>query len=76
MDRLTIGRDASCTIVVDDEYASLVHASVTQRADGSLWIEDEGSINGTWVNGSRVYSAVPVRHGDRVKVGRTEVVIP
>ena len=76
MKRITIGRDPSCDIVVDDEYASLVHASVTQRDDGSLWLEDEGSINGVWHNGARAWSPVRVNHGDRIKLGRTEVVIP
>jgi pSer/pThr/pTyr-binding forkhead associated (FHA) protein len=73
--RLTIGRDPSCDFVVDDEYASNVHASLTQRDDGTVWLVDEGSVNGVWLNGHRVYEA-PVRSGDRIKVGRTEVVVP
>ena len=76
MRRLTIGRSPSCDFVVDDEYASQVHASLTQRDDGSIWLREEGSVNGVWLNGVRVWDDMRVASGDRIKVGRTEVVVP
>lgn len=76
MKRLTIGRNPSCDFVVDDEYASQIHASLTQREDGTVWLRDEGSINGTFLNGHTVWEATRVVSGDRIKVGRTEVIVP
>lgn len=72
---LTIGRDASCTWQIDDPYVSPLHATMYRRADGSVWIRDEGSRNGLWINGLRVYDR-PVKAGDAVTIGRTELTIP
>ena len=49
---------------------SQVHARVFDR-DGTLWIEDLGSTNGTFVNGERSNERVKLRKGDRVQVGET-----
>jgi len=55
-DRLSIGRVESCDIVIDHPRISRVHAYVYK--DGANWvIEDNGSGNGTFVNGTRVLKA-------------------
>ena len=72
----TVGTDASCDWRVVDEYASRVHCRIFQREDGSLWIEDAGSINGTFVNEGRVYGPTRIRPGDKIRVGRTVVEVP
>ena len=53
-----------------DEELSREHAEVARQPDGSLFIRDLGSRNGTWVNGERIdeHSLAP---GDRIKVGAT-----
>lgn len=66
----TMGRAAGCSITVDDTYASQLHARLFQR-DGALHVEDLGSTNGTYVNGRKVEAPMPVKPGDRVKVGAT-----
>ena len=67
----TVGRAAGCQIALpDDTYVSTLHARVFQR-DGQAFVEDLGSTNGTYVNGDRVTSAVPLRRGDRLQVGST-----
>lgn len=76
MRNLTIGRSPSCDFVVDDVYASQIHASLTQREDGSVWLRDEGSINGTKLNGQTVWGSARVYSGDVIRVGRTEVTVP
>jgi pSer/pThr/pTyr-binding forkhead associated (FHA) protein len=52
--RLIVGRNTdrahAADVHVDDEYVSNCHAAVTRRADGSVWVEDLGSLNGTFVN--------------------------
>ena len=75
MTTLTIGRNPTCTYVVPDEYVSQFHAEIQQRPDGSLWLVDLGSINGTWLNGRRVYEA-PVQSGDEIRVGHTTLQVP
>jgi pSer/pThr/pTyr-binding forkhead associated (FHA) protein len=68
---VTVGRAAGCQITLpDDTYVSTLHARVFQR-DGQAFVEDLGSTNGTYVNGDRVTSAVPLRRGDRLQVGST-----
>ena len=49
---------------------SQVHARAFDR-DGTLWVEDAGSTNGTLVNGKRITEPVKLRKGDRVQVGET-----
>ena len=65
---LTVGRAAGCSLVFDERYVSQVHARVFVR-DGAAFVEDLGSTNGTWVNGSRVVGQMPARPGDRIQVG-------
>ena len=69
-DELTIGRAAGCQIPLDDSYASQLHARVFRR-NGDLLVEDLGSTNGTFLNRKKVESAVPIRKGDRLQVGKT-----
>ncbi len=65
---LTVGRAAGCSLVFDERYVSQVHARIFVR-DGSVFVEDLGSTNGTWVNGARVVGQMPARLGDRIRVG-------
>jgi pSer/pThr/pTyr-binding forkhead associated (FHA) protein len=69
-DELTIGRAPNCAITLDDNYTSQLHARIFRR-DGTVHVEDLGSTNGTYLNGRKVAGAVPVKRGDRVKVGTT-----
>ncbi|MCU1487096.1 MAG: hypothetical protein JWN67_3842 [Actinomycetia bacterium] len=69
-DEVTMGRAAGCTVTLSDNYASQHHARVFHR-DGALQVEDLGSTNGTYVNGAKVTSPMPLKRGDRVKVGAT-----
>lgn len=68
----TIGRAASSTVVLDDQFTSSEHAQLTFR--GRAWyLEDLGSTNGTYVQGERIAAPVAVRFGDEFTVGRTRV---
>ncbi len=67
----TVGRAPGCAVSLpDDTFVSQLHARVFRR-DGSLWVEDLGSTNGTWVNGGKVTMPVPIHPGDRLQVGNT-----
>ena len=67
------GRDARSGIhLARDEYASARHARVEPRPDG-VWVDDLGSLNGTFVNGDRLEGARLLRAGDVVRIGETEL---
>ena len=70
---ITLGRAASNDIRLgDDEFASSRHARIEPRRDG-VWVEDIGSTNGTYVNGTRLGRAHKLTHGDVVRVGETDL---
>jgi pSer/pThr/pTyr-binding forkhead associated (FHA) protein len=68
--QLQIGRADACQIRLDDTYVSTFHARIFNR-DGSWFLEDLGSTNGTYVNQRRVTSPVELAAGDRIKLGKT-----
>jgi hypothetical protein len=66
----TIGRDAGNLVALPmDSTVSRRHA-VISPGDGGFMIRDQGSANGTYVNGARVEEA-PLRPGDEVSIGGT-----
>jgi hypothetical protein len=69
-EEVTVGRAPGCGVRVDDAYTSSIHARVYRR-DGTIWVEDLGSTNGTWLNGERLTSPAKVDRGDLVQVGGT-----
>jgi hypothetical protein len=69
-EEVTVGRAPGCGVRVDDAYTSSIHARVYRR-DGTIWVEDLGSTNGTWLNGERLTNPAKVGRGDLVQVGGT-----
>jgi pSer/pThr/pTyr-binding forkhead associated (FHA) protein len=68
----SIGRNVNNTIYVEDDFASANHAMLTFR--GRSWfIEDQGSTNGTYVNGHRIDRPVALSYGDELTVGRVRM---
>jgi len=67
-DRTTIGRSPDCGIFLDDVTVSRRHAALVRRNDRWL-IEDESSLNGTFVNRKRVESA-ELSDGDELQIGK------
>ncbi|NLB94917.1 MAG: FHA domain-containing protein [Armatimonadetes bacterium] len=67
-----IGRSAESDLpLVQDSTVSRRHASVI-RQEGGYLIRDEGSSNGTFVNGQRVTEQL-LRPGDEIQVGSTRI---
>ncbi len=71
-DELIVGRGDKCHVVINDSYASQVHARVFKRQD-AVYIEDMGSTNGTYLNRRKVTSPVMVNRGDTARIGKTEL---
>ena len=65
---ITLGRARECDCVLSDVTVSRRHARIDVR-DGSWFLSDLRSANGTLVNGLRVLDEVPIRPGDRVTFG-------
>ena len=67
---LTIGRSSESGLVIRDDYTSSHHARLVLW--GNQWmIQDLDSTNGTWHDGTRVATPVPVLVGAPIKVGAT-----
>jgi serine phosphatase RsbU (regulator of sigma subunit) len=70
---ITLGRASDCTIPIRDKFLSRKHAEIIY--DGGKWfVRDCGSVNGTIVNGAKVIEPAPLRPGDRIVLGDSEVV--
>lgn len=65
-----IGRGSDNDLVIDDLVVSRRHAELRALADGTYEIVDQGSHNGTFLNGTPVDSA-PVLAGDIVGIGHS-----
>lgn len=69
--RLVIGRDESCDLRFDleqDRAISRRHACL-EVTPNAIYLEDIGSSNGTWVNGSQLAGRCLLMHGDVVSLG-------
>jgi pSer/pThr/pTyr-binding forkhead associated (FHA) protein len=68
----SIGRNVNSTIYVEDDFASSSHAMLTFRGR-SWYVEDQGSTNGSYVNGHRIDRAVALSFGDELTIGRVRM---
>jgi pSer/pThr/pTyr-binding forkhead associated (FHA) protein len=69
-DAVVLGRSAQADIVLEDPYASEFHLRLVRQDEGIV-LHDLGSTNGTYVNGRRVGSPIPLNKGDAIQVGKT-----
>jgi phosphoserine phosphatase RsbU/P len=68
----SVGRSSECEFAVPDRTISRKHCRIEVAADGSCRLEDLQSHNGTFVNGVKVASPVPLSSGDHVRFGQVE----
>ena len=70
---ITIGRDSTNSIVIDDNMVSRYHAVIHKIKD-SYFIKDLESTNGTSVNGIPVprEKYIKLKPGDNIHIGRTD----
>lgn len=67
---LKLGRDKDNAIVVADQKVSRHHATLTP-IDNTFIIADQGSANGTYLNGVQIAQPTRLKHQDRLTLGDT-----
>jgi two-component system cell cycle response regulator len=70
-DQTTLGRSTENTFSLDDLTVSRRHATVRIDANGLATLTDEGSTNGTFLNGNRLkeFRPIDIEDGDRLQLG-------
>ena len=71
---ITLGREPTNTIVVDDSYLSRRHCAVRARGE-RVSVADLKSYNGTYVNGQKIHEEAFLAAGDVVRIGRTRIFV-
>jgi pSer/pThr/pTyr-binding forkhead associated (FHA) protein len=73
---LSIGRSRESDIFLEDLAVSRLHASILSLGNNQYALRDEGSANGTKVNGQPVnkYQPYPLQEGDKIQLGQTVLV--
>lgn len=64
---LVIGRGGECEVVIPDSRVSREHLRVYEQ-EGSFFVEDLDSKNGSHLNGQPLTGARPLREGDEIQV--------
>ena len=71
--RLVLGRDPAADVVIDDANVSRRHATIACEGE-RVEVRDEGSRNGTRVNGRKVLTS-ELHDGDRIGIGNWDLVV-
>ena len=71
-DLTTAGRHPESDIFLDDVTVSRRHAEIRRR-DDKFYVQDKGSLNGTYVNRQRV-DETPLASGDELQIGKFKLV--
>lgn len=67
----TIGRGKQNSIKLLDKYISSNHAKII-KDEGEYFLEDQESVNGTYLNNEKIADVVRLKNGDRVGIGQVE----
>jgi pSer/pThr/pTyr-binding forkhead associated (FHA) protein len=73
---IEIGRDTNCDVSLNhDREVSRFHATIEKRTSELYAIQDNGSTNGTTVNGRKIGSEfVTLHHNDVIRMGKTPMI--
>ncbi len=72
-DKITFGRGSEAEVRINDESLSRLHAAIYRDGE-RVWIVDQGSTNGTYVNDiPAASSGTPLKNGDRIRIGNNTV---
>ena len=71
---MVVGRAPECELELDDTFVSQQHARLFAK-NGSWYVEDLGSTNGTFVNGAPVTTRRLLQPGDVIRIGHTDLLV-
>src|SRR5262245_7419638 len=74
-DRTIVGRHPECEIVLTDPMSSRRHCRVERSPAGGFMAEDNGSANGTLLNGEPLRARTMIKNGDTLQIGSTLLVL-
>lgn len=69
----TIGRDKNCDVVVVEAAVSRNHAMVRRLGNNDYYLIDEGSANGSFINGKRVSMPTQLKDNDLITIGPVKI---
>jgi len=72
-ERTLIGRSEDNDLALPDPFSSGHHAVITP-SDGGFFVRDNGSKNGTFLNGKKVQGEIELKRGDEILVGSTRII--
>ena len=70
-DEAILGRAPTADVRIEDSFASSSHARIFPRG-GSMYIEDMGSTNGTYLNERQLQAVEQLQPDDTIRIGETE----
>ncbi len=71
---ITLGRDPTCDILLNEETVSARHAKLSYHHN-QWWIEDLNSTNGTNLNEMKVNTATVLTSGDEIHCGKARLIV-
>ena len=72
-DVMIIGREDGHDIVLNDTRVSRRHAMLYRMQEGSYYLVDEGSSNGSYVNAVRITLPTRLKDGDQISIGSMNI---
>ena len=72
--QLTMGRNSQMQVRFSDRHVSRIHATIYRTAKG-IFIQDNNSATGTYVNGRRINGQVKLKNRDVIKIGYNDVLV-
>ena len=69
-DLIIVGRDSSCDLRINDTRISRKHASIKKLSDYKFLIKDLGSLNGVYVNGSKLSGTKTISKKDNIFISK------
>ena len=73
-DEVLLGRGSECDVRLKDSEVSRKHATFYVQ-NQNLFVRDEGSANGTFVNEARIDDPIELAYGDLIRVGNTNFTV-
>lgn len=70
---VTLGRDISSTLQLNDPLVSRIHALVRFVGEDSYYVMDAGSRNGSYLNSRRISTPTMLCSGDQIQLGDTTI---